>query len=169
MEKLKERTINLGVVLIVGLLSFFLAFLFFSPLVRSKKEVLEEKRTQLQSAEVLLSRKETIEKEWREKKSLLPPASGPDEALNLWVKEILSQATSQSLTFTKMEPQGLKEKDGRKEIRLFLAFEGDIRKLLYLLYHLLEKDPASRIEAFSIKGGEERAFSYELTLGKILL
>jgi hypothetical protein len=169
MESVKEKAINLGVVLIVGLLSFFTLSIFFSPLLRSKKETLEEKRKLLQSAEALLSRKEALEKEWQEKKALLPSASSPDEALNLWVKELLGQATSQNLTFTKMEPQGLKEKDGRKEIRLFLAFEGDIRKLLYLLYYLLEKDPLSRIESFSIKEGEARTFSYELTLGKILL
>jgi hypothetical protein len=169
MESVKEKTINFGVALCIGLLSFLFLWLFFSPLLKSKKEALEEKRALLQSAEALLSRKEVLEKEWQAKIALLPPASSPEEALNLWVKELLGQATSQNLTFTKMEPQGVKEKEGRKEVRLFLAFEGDIRKLLYLLYHLLEKDPLTRIEAFSIKEAEAKAFSYELTLGRILL
>ena len=167
MECLKEKTINLGAAFLIGLLSFFCLSLFFLPLLKSKKETLEEKRALLQSAELLLSRKGDLEKEWQEKKSLLPSSSSPEEALNLWVKELLAHATSQNLTFAKMEPQGVKEKEGRKEIRLFLAFEGDIRKLLYLLYHLLEKDPLTRIEALSIKEGEAKVFSYELTLGRM--
>lgn len=170
MKSVKEKALTLGIALLVAILSYAFLFLVFSPSLRSQKEDLREKREALYLAETLLSRKEELEKEWERKKSTFPQGFSSEETLNLWVKELLSFASSEGITFSRMEPQGMKEKEEGRELRLSLSFQGDIRKLIHFLYYLLGKDPLSRIESFSIKQEEEtKSFTYELLLGKPLL
>lgn len=167
---MKRKIFTLSIALSLALLSYGFLRALTAPLERSKGEELARRREALQEAQALLSQRESYESEWEKTKALLPKTQTPEESLNLWVKELLSFAQSEGITFTKLEPQGMKEKEGgRKELRLFLLFQGDIRKLIHFLYFLLEKDPLSRIETFSLKQEETKNFTYELTLGKALL
>lgn len=168
---MKKRIVTLSTILLLSLISYGFVQVLMAPLQSSKEAELQRTREAFQEAQSLISQRKSYESEWEKQKALIPKSQTPEEALNLWVKDILSYAQSEGITFTKLEPQGLKEKEGgRKEIRLFLLFQGDIRKLIYFLYFLLEKDPLSRIEIFSLKQEEEtKNFSYELTLGKALL
>ena len=169
MESLKRKVYSLGFALFAALLSYGSAGMIFSSTLHSRELELQEKRGLLAESKALLLRKKDFESEWESRKSLLSPASRPEEALNFWVKELLGFGSSQNLIFTKLEPQGTKEIEEGKEMRLSLTFNGDIRKLTHLLYYLFEKDPFSRIVALSIKEEEEsKSFLYELTLGKAL-
>lgn len=170
-EGMRRRIFTVTAAMFLALLCYGFVQVLMSPLRKSKVEELERKRETFQETQLLLSQRKSYESEWEKAKALLPKTQTPEEALNLWVKELLSFAPSEGITFTKLEPQGTKEKEaGRKELRLSLLFQGDIPKLIHFLYFLLEKDPLSRIETFSLKQEEEtKAFSYELTLGKALL
>lgn len=168
---MRKEIFTLSALVLLALLSYGFVQVLTAPLLRSKVEELERKKEAFQESQSLFSQRKSSESEWEKVKTLLPKTQTPEEALNLWVKELLSYAQSEGITFTKLEPQGTKEKEaGRKELRLFLLFQGDIRKLIHFLYFLIEKDPLSRIETFSLKQEEEtKIFSYELTLGKVLL
>lgn len=169
-EGMKRRIVTLVVAGVFALFSYGFVQVLMAPLQKSKEAELQRTREAFQDAQRLLSQRKSYETEWEKAKVLFPPSQTQEEALNLWVKEILSYAQSEGVTFTKLEPQGVKEKEeGRKELRLFLLFQGDIRKLIHFLYFLLEKDPLSRIETFSLKQEETKNFTYELTLGKALL
>ncbi|GEM_PF-1340249 len=160
---------SLAMTILAALISYGTLFLVFSSSLRSQKEVLREKEILLRDSKSLLSQKKELVSEWETKKISFGSSKSPEENLNAWVKELLTHGSSQGLVFSKLEPQGVKEKEGGKEIRLLLSFEGDILKLARFLYFLLGKDPLSRVESFVIKEEEAKKFSYELTLGRALL
>jgi len=167
---MKTRIATLATIFFLALLSYGFTRILFHPLVQEKERELQEKKEALREIEQLVSQKASYASQWENKKALLPISQTPEEALNLWVKELLSHAQSEGITFTRLEPQGVKEKGKGKALRLFLTFQGDIRKLIHLLYYLNEKDPLSRIESYSMKEEEgTKTFTYELTLERALL
>ena len=170
MDSLRKNTPTLLVALFAAILALAINQILMRPLWSAKRSELAQNRTALAEAQAFISKRKSYESEWEKEKPFLPRQGSSEEALNLWVKDLLAFASAEGIVFTKLEPQGVKDKEGHKEIRLFLYFQGDIRKLIHFLYFLLEKDPLSRIDGYSMKHDEEtKTFSYEFTLAKALL
>lgn len=158
----KRRLMTIGIVSLLAFISYVLISLLFSGLLKARNEELENRTLEVSEAKNLFSQKEIFQKEWEAMRSKLKvePIS-QDQVLNQWVKDLLSYASEEGITFSKLEPQGM---------RLYLEFQGDIRKLNRFIYHLLEKDPLSKIDSFSLKKEDsDKNFSYQLTLAKTLL
>ena len=169
MEGVKKKIFTTIIGIAASGCIYGLLFLLFAPALRTQETALEEKRARLEQFRGLLSKKDVFESEWEIKKQFLPGNDRPDEILNLLVKGLLDYALSQSLVYNKLEPQGTHEKDGHAQIRLYLSFDGDVRKLAAFIHHLWEKEPSTRIESFIMKqDGNAKNFLYELTLGKTL-
>jgi hypothetical protein len=166
MEKLKEKVPTLAVIFLSSFLGFLLVSFLFSPFLESQKKELFQKQSLLFQYRGILHKKESLKKNWETYKNSFPKTLSSEEALNLWAKELLSYASSEGLTFTQLEPLGVK----KNEIRLFLSFEGDIRGLAHFLYFLLEKDPLSWVHDLRLVSEEKSSFyRYELTLGRSVL
>ena len=160
---------TLGVALILAVLLYqFVQMIFLSPL-RKYDQEWKEKALLRDEYHRLLERKKDLESEWRSKEPYLASSARPEEALNSWVKKILKYAQAQGLIFEKVEPQGMKEKEGRKEIRLSLFFHTDIRKFTELVFYLRESEPFTQVETLSVKPEEDsKSLACELTLKKVL-
>lgn len=172
--RLRIAGMTISSAITIAFISYLFISLLFSRALRIQNDELEGKRVHLKEAEMLVARKPDYQKDWESKKSVLPTHFSDDHLLNLWVKDLLSYASSEGLTFTKLEPQGVRmgegENGGKGELRLYLEFQGDVRKLIRFLYYLSEKDPLSRMDSLSIKKEEGiKNFSYQMTLRRIVL
>ena len=167
METLKQKAPALLLAAAIALSGLgFISFVFHPALSRAQFERKQRIGEYRHSKELLL-RKKDLESEWEEMKKFQAPAGRPEEVLNYWVKDLLSFSQSENLVFSRLEPQGVKESGGEKELRIALQFKGDIRKLIHSLYQWIEKDPFARLESLSIKKDEEsKLLIYELVLGK---
>ncbi|MBI3317259.1 MAG: hypothetical protein HYZ85_04575 [Candidatus Omnitrophica bacterium] len=162
----KQITSILGALLITALL-VCLAWALFSPWFLGLNEKRAQKSQILSSYKSLLLQNESLQMEWDKHKASLIEPSQTENIMNLWTQDLLNYSSSESLVFSKLEPQGIQEKKGKKEAWLYLEFQGDIQKLVRFLYHLMEKDPAARLEGLSLKKPEgEKLFHYEIILAK---
>ncbi len=169
MQDVKKKSITTGAVLLFAIVYYEIASLLFSPGIQKSDTELKEKMQARSEYEGLLNRKDDLESEWRAKEAFLSQSAQPEEAQNAWVKKILDYAQSQGLVFEKIEPQGAKEKDGRKEIHLFLYFHTDIRKFSEFLFYLKENEPFTGIETLLLKPEEDsKTLAFELVLKKVL-
>ncbi|MCM8774972.1 MAG: hypothetical protein NC930_01250 [Candidatus Omnitrophica bacterium] len=142
-------------------------FLFVPPL-----QSLQVRRTalvsDLRSFQKMLHQKKKYEVEWNFKKVYGYRETHSETALNMWVRDLLSQAQAQGLVLTKMEPHGIAPLGDRKEMELYLLFDGSLRTAVRFLFHLLEADPFSRIKVFRMKQNENgKNFVFEMILGRI--
>lgn len=165
METWKLRSLHCGAVLLVASFSYLGVRMLFHPSLVQQAAEFELRKAKLVRMQELISHQDAYASEWDKIKNRLPSAD-PGE-LNRWVQDLLRYAESEKITFTRIEPQGLKEGDDGQELRLFLAYEGDIRRLIRCLYHLRQEDPFSRLLSLSMKKEEDsKSFRYELVLGK---
>ena len=146
-----------------------LAIVLFFCTNRTNVQIREQKE-RLIAYEQLLSRKDKIEAESEPQKAGQPLKDRPDEALNIWLKNLLEYAQKERVTFEKIEPQGILEKKGGKNMRIFLLFAGSGEALGRFLHSLYEKDAFSRIVSLGMRADEERKnFIFEISLEKSLL
>ncbi len=165
-----KTLISIGTACLLTFLSYALVYLVFSGSFKARSEELKNRALEVSEAKLLFSQKDTYQKKWEAVKPAFKTNSTQDEALNQWVKDLLSHASEEGITFSKLEPQAVKKApDGRRQMSLYLEFQGDIRKLTRFIYHLLEKDPFSKMDSFSLKKEDsDKSFSYQLTLAKAL-
>lgn len=164
----RKKWTTLALTAAAGLVLGLAVFLWFAPLFQCKNAQWREQRSKLAEAESLLSGKKEIESIWDRKRSVLTPSASGEAGLNLWLKELLNYSQAEGLVFDRIEPESAGS--DKAETKVFLHFEGGIRKLIQFLYYLSEKDPLARVESFSVKREEEsRNFGYELVLSKALL
>jgi len=166
---MKKKLYTAGTAFILAFFLHKIVLLFFQPALSAELAELREKQTVLIHSQKVLTQKELYGAEWERHKDSFVNASGSEAVLNQWVKELLAYSSSQGLVLTKLEPQGKRKSKSGEEVRLYLAFQGDISKLAGLLYHLREKDPLSSVESFVMKKEEEPGrFLYEMVLGRVM-
>ena len=169
MENIKKRVISLLAVVFVAAASISASWLFFSKKINQLEAQKIHKTQELASLEKLLARRKVYEGQWTKTKALFPSVGRSDEALNKWVKELIGFAEGEGITFEKLQPVGVQEKKGQKQIRILVTFRSDVRKFIRFLYHLYEKDPVAYVDGFSVQDKEEKqGFLYELTLMKVV-
>ena len=169
MAKLDKKWTTLVCVMTLVFLSAEIVILIFRPHIKSLEADIRRESKLLEEEQVLLARKPSLEKEWEEKKSFFSSGLEPEAALNIWVKDLLSSAQSQSLALEKLEPAGIKTVPAGKKLTVFISFQGDIRKFVQFVYQLMDKDPLSQIESIDAKLDEgAKDLSFELMLGKIV-
>lgn len=140
----------------------------FWPAIESAQSDLHAAAYSLGEEKVLLSRKSSIEADWKSLRTASRD-SDPDSVFNEWIQHLIACARSQSLVMDKIEPIGVRENEKRKKLGVFIGFESDIKGFIGFLYRVAEKDPLSTIEAFRVRrDGEARALSFELELGRTL-
>lgn len=168
----RKRILTISASVVAALLVGSFTGLIFKPWLISLEEKQMQKMQLLENFHALSLRKENLEKEWEKQKPYFIQSREAESGLNLWTKDLLAYATSENLVFSKLEPQGIQDlqgKKGKKEAWLYLEFQGDIQKLVRFLYHLMEKDPSARLEGLSMKKGEgEVLFQYEMILARPL-
>ena len=169
MAKLDKRWVTLAGALIMALLSAVMISFIFMPHVKSFQNEIRQESKILEEEKKLLERKPVLQAEWEEKKNFFSPGLQAEEALNVWVKNLLASAQSEALTLEKLEPAGIKTGSGGKNLTVFISFRGDIRKFARFIYQLIDKDPLSQIESLDIRLEEgSKTLSFELMLGKIV-
>lgn len=162
MKSVKKQILTIAALIFAVFISWSINHLFFSSSHETAKAELEAKFAALQEYRGLLSRKDVLKKTWEEEQGKLSSSQNSSESLNLWVKDLVSRGEAGSIRFDKLEPH-----ESKKEISVSLAFQGEIKKFVHFLYGLLEKDPASKLEALSVKTGESRnTLVYEMTLAR---
>ncbi|MBI4115339.1 MAG: PilN domain-containing protein, partial [Candidatus Omnitrophica bacterium] len=120
---------------------------------RLEERASQSKNEVLASMWELIARKADYEKEWGKFKDRM------EKPHDQWTKTFLDYSQKESVLFEKIEPES--------ESRLYLLFGGDITQLLRFFYYLLEKEPLTQIESFSIRQDDEiKGLIYEITLAK---
>ena len=160
MNRFRNSILFIGV---LGLLSACLPFLFFQTEFKAAREKIQNRSGILVEYQELLTRKDSLESEWENKKIYFQSIP-PEEALSTWQKELMASAQSLSLVIDKLEPLGLKG----DEISVFLSFKGDMKKMDRFIYHLMESDPLSKVKSFSVRqeeGGKNLLFEVMLAKG----
>lgn len=152
----KKQTTMAGITA-AALLSAFAAFLIFLPPIRNEEEKIGRHEKVLEEYRQLLARKAQLESEWQSQRNIFT-GQPAQEVLNAWLKDLLNDAQSQSLTLDKLEPAGT---------AVFISFQGDIKKFNAFINHLIEIDPLARIQSVSIRQEEgSKNLSFELMLAK---
>lgn len=168
MEILKKKFSAFGLALAFAVCSYWIAGGFFAGPEKSQLRELERIKIQKLELNTFLSRKDTFQNLWSEKKDFFKSLK-QEELLNDWIKELLAYAESNHMTFRKLEPAGVKETKGTKEQRLAVSFQGDIRTCIHFLYYLTEHDPLAAIRGFALQQDEEtKQWLIEIQMGKIL-
>lgn len=170
MEFIKRyhKTILFGVMIFLILFGVFKVI--FGPKLMMLADERDQKRDQLEAYE------ELIRQEGQYKKLLEPfnlqskDRQTGEVVLQDWVNTLLHFASENGMTFEKIEPDKLRTKDREQEMRINLAFKGDIQKLLYFIQYLMKTNPLANIERMKISQTEDKKdYFYELVLEKALL
>jgi hypothetical protein len=151
-------------ILILAGVSFSIVKSLFSHSFDQELQMLMREKSRTSQMEQLRAQKSEIQAQWEQKKAAFESAISQEESLNLWIKEISVFGQSQGIVFAKLEPIN---NEAHLE-RLFLSFEGDIRNFLAFVNFLIEKDPLSFIESFSMKQNENKKMDYEMTLARAI-
>ncbi|MFA5167816.1 MAG: hypothetical protein WC530_04720 [Candidatus Omnitrophota bacterium] len=166
--KRHHKTVLLGLMIFLILFGVFKGI--FGPWLMALTDERDQKRDQLEAYEGLMRQ------EGQYKKLLVPlnlqesVRQTGDVALQDWVNALLRFASENGMTFEKIEPDKLRTKNKEQEMRINLAFRGDIQKLLYFLQYLMQTNPLANVERMKISQTEEKKdYFYELVLEKALL
>jgi len=166
--KRHHKTILLGVMLFLILFSIVKAA--FGSRLTSLAEERDMKREQLEAHQALIGQEGQYKKLLDPFNLQKPKGQDSDAALQDWVNTLLRFASENAMVFEKVEPDRLRTKNKDQEMRINLAFKGDIQKLLYFLQYLMKVNPLASVERMKISQTEEKKdYFYELVLEKALL
>lgn len=173
MVSVRKKAATAAAVLICVCAVWGLVYLLFQPFIEKAETGLEIDAQRLSRLENLIAKSRQQESDWE----LYRPAfahreSNHEVILNQWVDGLLGFSSEHEINFTKLEPQGVRrsKKEKRNEMRLYLAFTGEITDFTALLNYLREKEVLSRIEFFVIKQDKQPGdFFFEMILGKAAL
>ena len=165
---IRKKIVTLIVVFLgIGLCYGFVGKIFSGPR-QAASGKLHQSRLHLRQIQALLVSKQILDRKWIEKQGFFKSNLGSQDAFNAWVGQFSAYSQEQRLVFEKIEPLGIKEKDGEKQMQLFLAFQGDIRVLVRFIYFLLEKDPLTSFLSLELRQEDSSAglMTYQIILAK---